>query len=135
MKGYLLDACALIALFNDECGADKVESLLDGPHPVTMSAINVLEVAYDAVRRGGGKMNAATLCLQLVRNEGIEVLWTLSEPEWLAAARWKARGRLSLADAIALAIAETRQLKLVSADHHELDTLVAEGLIDVEWIR
>ncbi|OGT00765.1 MAG: hypothetical protein A3F73_05950 [Gallionellales bacterium RIFCSPLOWO2_12_FULL_59_22] len=52
---------------------------------------------------------------------------------WLA--RWKARGRLSLADAIALAIAETRNLKLVSADHHELDSLEAEGLIRVEWSR
>lgn len=106
--GYLLDACALIALFNDENGAEKVEALLNGPAPVSMSAINVLEVAYDAVRRSGGNTDAAALCLQLVLNEGIEVLWALSEPEWLAAARWKARGRLSLADAIALAIAETR---------------------------
>ncbi|MHB1618528.1 MAG: hypothetical protein ACYCTY_00900 [Sulfuricella sp.] len=47
------------------------------------------------------------------------------EAEWLAAARWKARGRLSLADAIALAIAETRNIKLVCADHHELDPLEA----------
>lgn len=133
--GYLLDACALIALFNDENGAEKVEALLNGPAPVSMSAINVLEVAYDAVRRSGGNTDAAALCLQLVLNEGIEILWALSEPEWLAAARWKARGRLSLADAIALAIAETRNIKLVSADHHELDAIVADGLIDVEWIR
>ncbi|MGD0959744.1 MAG: PIN domain-containing protein [Methylomonas sp.] len=135
MNGYLLDACALIALLNDENGADKVESLLNGSEPVLMSAINMLEVAYDAVRRSGGNTDAASLCLQLAQNEGIEVLWALSEPDWLAAARWKARGRLSLADAIALAVSETRKLKLVSADHHELDVLVSAGLVDVEWIR
>lgn len=59
----------------------------------------------------------------------------MDEAEWLAAARWKARGRLSLADAIALAIAQTRNLKLVSADHHELDAFEAEGLIQIEWLR
>jgi uncharacterized protein with PIN domain len=80
MRGYLLDACALIALLNDENGADKVESLLNGSQPILMSAINVLEVAYDAVRRSGGNIEAATLCLKLVQDEGIEVLWTLSEP-------------------------------------------------------
>ncbi len=40
-----------------------------------------------------------------------------------------------LADAIAPAIAETRNLKLVSAAHHGLDPLEAEGLIQVEWLR
>lgn len=135
MNGYLFDACALLALLNDENGTERVESLLNASQPVLMSAINVLEVAYDAVRRNGGDTAAAALCLQLVRNEGIEILWTLTEPEWLAASRWKARGRLSLADAIALAVAETRGLRLVSADHHELDPLVAAGLVDIEWIR
>ena len=63
------------------------------------------------------------------------MFWTLSEPEWVAAARWKARGRLSLADAIALAVAEVRGLRLVSADHHELDPLETAGLVKIEWIR
>ncbi|MDX8399856.1 MAG: hypothetical protein R8K20_06365 [Gallionellaceae bacterium] len=42
-----------------------------------------------------------------------------------------------IADAIAIALAsvETRNLKRVSADHHELDALEAEGLIQVEWLR
>ena len=33
------------------------------------------------------------------------------------------------------AIAEMHNSKLVSADHHELDPLEAEGLIQVEWLR
>ncbi|MDD5300088.1 MAG: PIN domain-containing protein [Gallionella sp.] len=134
MKGYLLDACALIALLNDELGAQRVEAILSGDTPVYMSTINTLEVAYDAVRRSKNN-EAAAMTLRLVSDANIEMLWALTETEWLAAARWKARGRLSLADAIALAIAETRNLKLVSADHHELDPLEAEGLIQVEWLR
>lgn len=134
MNGYLLDACALIALLNDEAGAQRVEAILIGDAPVYMSAINTLEVAYDAVRRSKNN-EAAAMTLRLVSDANIEILWALTETEWLAAARWKARGRLSLADAIALAIAETRNFKLVSADHHELDPLEAEGLIQVEWLR
>lgn len=134
MNGYLLDACALIALLNDEAGAERVEAIVTGGTPVFMSAINALEVAYDAVRRSQDN-NSAAITLHVVASANIEILWTLTEAEWLAAARWKARGRLSLADAIALAIAETRNLKLVSADHHELDPLEAQGLIQVEWLR
>ncbi len=134
MNGYLLDACALIALLNDEPGAEKVESLLYGDTLVLMSAVNVLEVAYDAVRRTS-KASAAELLLNLVQKSDITVLWSLNENELLAASRWKARGRLSLADAIALGIAECRSLRLVSADHHEFDPLVAMGLVTIEWIR
>ncbi|MBT8420496.1 MAG: PIN domain-containing protein [Gammaproteobacteria bacterium] len=134
MNGYLLDACALIALLNDEPGADTVEALLTGKPPIFMSAINVLEVSYDAVRRSR-QAHAAALVLELVRQAGIDILWSLTESELLAAAQWKARGKLSMADALALGIAETRALRLVSADHHELDPLEAQGLVQVEWIR
>ncbi len=134
MNGFLLDACALIALLNDEPGAQRVEAILSADTSVFMSAINTLEVAYDAVRRSQNNDAAATT-LRVVSDANIKILWSLTEEEWLSAARWKARGRLSLADAIALAIAETRNLKLVSADHHELDPLEAEGLIQVEWLR
>jgi PIN domain nuclease of toxin-antitoxin system len=45
MNGYLLYACALIALLNDETGAQRVETILTGDTPVYISAINALEVA------------------------------------------------------------------------------------------
>ena len=65
MNGYLLDACALIALLNDEQGAQRVEGILSGDAHVYMSAINVLEVAYDAVRRSKNS-EASTTILRLV---------------------------------------------------------------------
>lgn len=133
MNGFLLDACALIALLNDEQGCEVVERVLE-QGPVFMSAINLLEVCYDTVRRTGKNENA-DLPRHYIEVEGVTVLWSLSPDELLAAAGWKARGRLSLADAVALAVAQTRGLRLVTADHHELDTIEQLGVVTFEWIR
>jgi uncharacterized protein with PIN domain len=55
----VLDACALIAFFNNEPGADVVEEALATVATVEISSINLLEVAYDAVPAvrgpGGGQ--------------------------------------------------------------------------------
>ncbi len=48
-----LDACALIAYLNDEPGAELVDSILQHAPSVQLSAINLLEIAYDAVRTTG----------------------------------------------------------------------------------
>ena len=50
---YVLDACALIALFNEEEGADTVAELMtqanDGTNRLFMSSIQVMEVYYDRI--------------------------------------------------------------------------------------
>jgi PIN domain nuclease of toxin-antitoxin system len=50
---YVLDACALIALFNGEEGADVVIRLLEeagrGDTGLSMSIIQLLEVYYDRI--------------------------------------------------------------------------------------
>jgi PIN domain nuclease of toxin-antitoxin system len=52
---YVLDACALIAFFNNEAGADTVIELLDqaeaGVDRLCMSGIQVMEVYYDCFSR------------------------------------------------------------------------------------
>ena len=55
MKRHVLDACALIAYFNDEDGAAVVEDLLSRNSEVFMSAINLYEVCYDAARTSGSE--------------------------------------------------------------------------------
>jgi len=54
---YILDACALIALFDDEAGADIVDDLLDRAKnneiTLTMNAANLIEVYYDRIREVG----------------------------------------------------------------------------------
>lgn len=52
MEKYVLDACALIAFFNDEEGAGKVEMILEqaenGEVELYLASINLFEVYYDA---------------------------------------------------------------------------------------
>ena len=57
MKKYVLDACALVAYFNDEIGADVVEGLFikasRGQCILLMNKYNLLEVYYGYLRDNG----------------------------------------------------------------------------------
>ncbi|MGH7173847.1 MAG: type II toxin-antitoxin system VapC family toxin [Gemmataceae bacterium] len=59
MPEYVLDASALIALVNEEPGANKVRPLM--PHSV-ISAVNLCET-IQRLRRGGIPLEAVTLAL------------------------------------------------------------------------
>ena len=42
MNGYVLDACALIALLNGEDGGEKLAAAFASDLPLRMAAVNVL---------------------------------------------------------------------------------------------
>lgn len=65
----VLDACALIAFLNNEDGAGVVADALQEVPLVKMAAVNVLEVAYDAVRQTGQK-------------EAVDGGWLLAVGRW-----------------------------------------------------
>jgi len=50
---------------------------------------------------------------------------------WKKAGHLKARGRISLADAFAVALAEREQAILVTSDHQEFDPLLAAGALPI----
>ena len=56
---FVLDACALIAFFNDEQGADRVDQLITqaeaGEAQLYVASVNLYEVYYDALRRGAAE--------------------------------------------------------------------------------
>ncbi len=56
-KAYVMDACALLALINDEDGANYVESFLEkaqvGTINIYMNKINLLEIYYGIFRAEG----------------------------------------------------------------------------------
>jgi len=134
MNGYVLDACALIALLNGEDGGEKLAAAFASDLPLRMAAVNVLEVAYDAVRRQND-VGAANEVMSLLERLQVEIVWALTPALLVGAARFKARGRLSLADSIALALAVELDARLLTADHHEFDAFEREGLSIFEWIR
>ena len=130
----VLDACALIAFFNDESGADVVAEILIQVPRVEIAAVNLLEIAYDAIRRTGLR-SAATEIIEAALSLPIHVNWELDQEILENAAAFKAFSRISLADAVALGLASTRQAPLATSDHHEFEPIEAAGSSRFLWIR
>ena len=134
---FILDACALIAFLGDEPGADLVEDLLEkaanGTHQLMTHKINLLEIYYGVYRDDGDE--TADLVLQKIKELPVQIISSLSDAVFLEAGSLKAQQKLSLADSIAVAEANIRKARLVTADHHELDALEKLEKIRPYWIR
>lgn len=117
MNRWLLDTSALLALRDDEDGAERVAGLLAqgqrGEAHCFGCFITLMEVFYRIWKDEGeleGKL-AYAQCLAL------PIEWLHESPELLqAAARMKATQRLSLADAWIAAAAELKAATLVHKD-------------------
>lgn len=117
MKRWLLDTSALLALRDDEAGADEVAALLvqaqAGKARCFGCFITLMEVFYRVWKDEGeaaGRL-AHAQCLAL------PIEWLHETPEMLeASARFKATQRLSLADAWIAATAELKTATLVHKD-------------------
>jgi uncharacterized protein len=87
-KRIVLDACALIAFLNDEPGAEIVAEILEHTPSVEISAINLLEIAYDAVRRSGTAQSINEL-LDVVNQLPIKIHWRIDNEIFKHAAIFK----------------------------------------------
>jgi ribonuclease VapC len=113
---FVLDTSALFCLKDDEPGASEVETLLrkhGRKGTVFICFISIMELAYIVEQEQGeaaarlGVLQLKQLPLQVVESD---------EPLGLAAARIKARHRLSVADAWIAATAERLGATLVHKD-------------------
>jgi predicted nucleic acid-binding protein len=104
----------MIAFFNNEEGADKVEELLwqgnRAPNSLFMQEINLLEIYYGVYRDESRELAEQTY------------VKILDLP-------------IKLADSIALAEAKIRRIPLVTCDHHEFDPIQDKNELDFYWIR
>ena len=130
----VFDACALIALLNDEPGADIVAEALETVPDVRISSVNLLEVAYDAVRKTGRKESADEI-LRDVDSMGLTIDYSLGDEMIRRAAIFKTSFRISLADSIALALATVHGAPLVTSDHGEFDPVSDAKAARFIWIR
>jgi predicted nucleic acid-binding protein len=117
MVTYVLDASALMALFEDRAGAERVEGLLckaaEAKRPLLMSVINWGEVYYATWRAHGAAAASAKLReTALLPVELVEASAELT----LAAATLKAQHGLPYADCFAAALAQTRKAVLLTSD-------------------
>ena len=137
MNRYVFDACALVAFFNDETGADIVENHLveasQGKCVIYMNKYNLLEVYY-GYHRANGKDFAENI-LNTINNSRIYICDVLTDELLRQASKFKTSYKISLADAIALAQASVEQATLVTADHHEMDIIESDGKLNFCWVR
>jgi len=130
---YLLDACALIAFFNKEEGADVVESLFENEKEIFVSIVNVYEVYYDACRADGEEK--AKELLADIEKLPVTIIRNIDKEVIIKAARFKVDFSISLADSIALGLGKHLSAKVVTADHHEFDKIEEKKSADFCWIR
>ena len=138
MSDYLLDACALLALLNDEEGADTVSNLLDqaerGEITLSISAVNLLEVYYDRIRVAGTD-RADAIIQEIYAAFPIIVIETLTADIVREAAHLKAAGKMSFADTILVATARCIGATVVTCDHAELEPIERQEHLPFLWIR
>ena len=134
---YILDACAMIAYFNDEQGAgvihDCIKEFNDGAIMLLMHKINLLEVYYSFFREGG--IVLANEMYVDVMTSGIYIIDTIADDVFTAAGRLKGSFKISLGDALLLAQAYVSGAIVLTCDHHELDPAALMEPIVFKWIR
>lgn len=132
MPAKVLDSFGLIAYFRDEAGADSIESMLlaagKRDNPLHMTDVNYAEVKYSIVKKDGEEAweKAANIL------QGLPIAFHPTTRELAdAAADFKARFRISLADAFAAALAKEMEGELVTGDP-EFKPLEKE--IKIAWL-
>ena len=133
MPGKVLDSFALIAYFRDEPGAEAVENLLvtagKKDTPVHMTDVNYAEVKYSIVKKDGAEAWAeAAKILQGLPIDFHSTTRAMAD----TAADFKARFKMSLADAFAAALAKEKKAELVTGDP-EFKAVAKE--IKIVWLK
>ena len=133
MPAKVLDSFALIAYFRDEPGAETMEGLLVSAgkkdNPLLMTDVNYAEVKYSIVKKDGAAAWAeAGKVLQGLPIDFHSTTRALAD----TAADFKARFKLSLAEAFAAALAKERRAELVTGD---LEFKPLEKEIKVQWLK
>lgn len=133
----VLDSSALLAYWQDEPGAEQVGQWLGGGD-VWMNLVNLGEVTY-VIERARGPVVADQFFVDALDEEGFgdqpPLRWAPVDARLVReAARLKARGGLSLADAFAAATARVLEAE-VAVTRSDEEFLVAEQRgVGVRWI-
>ncbi len=129
----VLDSHALLALLRDEAGSETVAAILEKAgqrdQPVHMTEVNYAEVQYTIRRKDGdaawqtiaGELKAAPIEFHPADRRLADT-----------AADFKARFKMSLADAFAAALAKEKKAELVTGDP---EFKAVEKEIKINWLK
>ncbi len=135
MDFLVFDACSLIALADDEVGADVIENYLADENNICyVHSMNLCEVYYHA-RRKGTEKEAKEFITELLDIGFIERN-DLDIQFWQEVGNLKAiHKKVSLADCCAVALAKKLNATLITSDHHEMETLAQQGVCRISFFR
>ena len=122
---FVLDTSAVLALIEDEAGADRVEQLLRSAE--TVLPWPVLMETYYITQRERGQAEADRRYAMLKR--AADVIWETDEPVLLTAARLRGEHPISFADALIAAYALRHDATLV---HRDPEYAALEGTVKLE---
>ena len=132
MKNYLMDSFAMIAFFEDEPGADRVEQILNAilsrKARGYMSVINWGEIYYNTLREQG--VQVAEGVISQFKKYSIELI-DADQQLTYEAAKLKGKYRIAYADCFAAALAMRLNALVVTGDPEfkKFDTD-----LKIEWI-
>lgn len=131
-KSLVFDAWSILAYLKDEPAGEQVENLIADAHEsgasLAMSIVNLAEVWYNIARLSDEKRgDQAVTEVRQLGIELVEVDWDLAH----AAAAFKARHKMSLADCFAAALAKARKAELVTGD---AEFKQVESQVSVRWL-
>ena len=136
MATMVLDAHALMVLFNDEPGADEVEKILlkaeSGNPKLLMSVVNWGEIYYSILRGASAEMaeskshEIAGMKIELVPVDADDLELVRQ------AAAFKATRKMSYADCFAAALAKLKNAELVTGDR-EFKQLARD--VKIHWLH
>jgi predicted nucleic acid-binding protein len=135
MATMVLDAHALMVLFNDEPGAEEVEKILikaeSGSPKLLMSVVNWGEIYY-SILRGASQMAEAKA--HEIAGMQIELVPVDADDLELVrqAAVFKATRKMSYADCFAAALAKIKNAELVTGDR-EFKQLARD--VKIHWLH
>ena len=133
----VLDAHALMVLFNDEPGADEIEKILlkaeSGNPRLLMSVVNWGEIYYSIMR--GASQEIADSKAHEIAGMRIELVPVDTRDLELIrqAAIFKATKKMSYADCFAAALAKIKDAELVTGDRDF--KAVENELKKIRWLR
>ena len=136
MATMVLDAHALMVLFNDEPGADEIEKILikaeTGSPKLLMSVVNWGEIYYSILR--GASQEMAEAKAHEIAGMQIELVPVDADDLELVrqAAAFKATRKMSYADCFAAALAKIKNAELVTGDR-EFKQLARD--VKIHWLH
>lgn len=131
----ILDACAVIAFFRDETGAENVENLLfNSDNHCMIHIVNLCEVYYDFYRSGGE--TSAEKIIKELSDINVKTRFDFSATFWRQVSKYKATiKRISLADCFALTLAHQERGILVTSDRKEFEPIIPLNICQIDFIR